>query len=181
MAYFSEAPQYVGDTATAEHAGFELVASMEHDSDISAPWEEHDGHGEVSGWTRRAKLPGELVLCEDRDSKRFYDFAGACRIARRDGWNAAPYDVPGETARQRATKAARADFDRLRAWCNDDWHWCGLVVVVKRDGIELGRSSIWGTESDRGEHLVTLVNECAEEALSEAREALAGLCQCEEA
>lgn len=115
------------------------------------------------------------MLCDDNrtglrgnTSRRFYDFAEACRIALRDGWNAAPYDVQGETPRQRAAKAARADFERLRAWCNDDWQWCGVIVTASREGIDLGRASLWGIESDAGAYLVEVANELAGEAIAEA-------------
>lgn len=151
-----------------ERDGFTLRARIEHDEHTGAPWEEHDGHGPVSDWTRRDKLPGELILCDDGRQKRFYDFAEACRIALRDGWNAKPYDVPGETPRQRAAKAARADYDWLRAWCDDSWNWCGVVVTASRAGVELGRASLWGIESDAGSYLVETANELAGEALAEA-------------
>lgn len=153
---------------TIERDGFTLRARIKHDSDTGAPWEEHDGHGPVSDWTRRDKLPGELILCDDGRQKRFYDFAEACRIARRDGWNAKPYDVPGETPRQRAAKAARADYDRLRAWCDDSWNWCGVVVTASRAGVELGTASLWGIESNAGAYLVEVANELTAEALAEA-------------
>ena len=48
---------------TIERDGFTLRARIEHDSDTGAPWEEHDGHGPVSDWEVRDKLPGELILC----------------------------------------------------------------------------------------------------------------------
>lgn len=153
---------------TIERDGFTLRARIEHDSDTGAPWEEHDGHGPVSDWTRRDKLPGELLLCYDGRQKRFYDFAEACRIARRDGWNAAPYQVEGETPRQRAARAALADFEHLRGWCNDSWNWCGVVVTAERAGVELGRASLWGIESDAGAYLVEVANELAAEAVAEA-------------
>lgn len=151
---------------TIERDGFTLRARIEHDSDTGAPWEEH-GHGPVTDWTRRDKLPGELLLCNDGRQKRFYDFAEACRIARRDGWNAAPYQVEGETPRQRAARAALADYKHLRGWCNDSWGWCGVVVTASRAGVELGRASLWGIESDAG-YLVEVANELAGEAVAEA-------------
>lgn len=164
--------------------GFTFTATIEHDSDHGAPWEESDCHGPVSDWRRKnwegywPKAPGELLLCEDSRSALFYDFQEACRIALRDGWNTAPYDVPGETRRQRAARAARADFERLRAWCNDDWHWCGIVVTAYRNGIELGSASLWGIESDSSDYLEETARELCEEAMEQAREALASLCEC---
>lgn len=166
--------------------GFTFTATIEHDSGHGAPWEESDCHGPVSDWRRKSdKAPGELILCDDNrtglrcDTRcRFYDFQEACRIALRDGWNTAPYDTPGETPRQRAAGAARADFERLRAWCNDEWHWCGVVVTAYRNGIELGSASLWGIESDSGEYLEQVARELCEEAMEQAREALASLCDC---
>lgn len=68
----------------------EFTVSIEPDNDHGAPWDEECGHGDVSEWTTRSKLPGELVLSSDHSSYRYYDFAGACRIARRDGWGFLP-------------------------------------------------------------------------------------------
>lgn len=81
---------YDGETFEFEHNGVAYVATIERDDCHGAPWEEEDGHGDVSEWTTRDKLPGEMVLNEDGRSKRFYDFAGACKIARRDGWGFLP-------------------------------------------------------------------------------------------
>ena len=75
---------------TIEIDGRTFNVTIEPDSSHGAPWEEEDGHGPVSEWTRRDKRPGERVLCEDRGSRRYYDFAEACRIARRDGWGWLP-------------------------------------------------------------------------------------------
>jgi hypothetical protein len=69
------------------------VVAIVPDSDHGAPWEEECGHGTVSDWTRRAKAPGEIVLYQDRDSKRFYDFAEAVRTAKRDGWGFMPHEM----------------------------------------------------------------------------------------
>lgn len=125
---------------------------IEHDADHGAPWENEDGHGPVSDWTTRDKHPGELVLNTDRGSKRYYDFADACRIALRDGWDAAPHNDGSETKRQQAAKAARANFEHLRGWCDDEWRYVGVIVtLLDDDGQETEVSdSLWGIEdSDR--------------------------------
>lgn len=78
-----------------------------------------DPHGLVSEWrsdglgSRPTKRPGERRLA---GSARFYDFATACRIARRDGWECPGGQRPGETARAYAARAAEGDFRRLGAW-----------------------------------------------------------------
>jgi len=56
------------------------------DDDFTVPWNRSDGHGPVSEWTTRDKRPGEWILSQDRSSRRFYDAAGAMRIALSDGW-----------------------------------------------------------------------------------------------
>jgi len=93
---FDELPDYVGSTVTTTHDGFDLSLRMESDDYMPAPWDNEDGHGPVSDWRRPRynghahKYPGELELCNDHGSARFYDFAEACRIARRDGWGVSP-------------------------------------------------------------------------------------------
>lgn len=196
---------------TFNHGGHWFRVSLPRDDDRGAPWDETPGHGPVSDWTRRQKAPGELVLCEDRGSRRYYDFAEACRIARRDDWGflpgdletfrndsgqwvarvAARYNQPAQfesvaadinaairavyaqhratfaSARAYAGAAAQADFERLRAWCNDDWHYVGVVVEMLDDDNEvLDSESLWGIESDAGAYLDDTARELADEILS---------------
>jgi hypothetical protein len=161
------------DTIEATSNGFRFVATVHHDDDTGEPWKEHDGHGPVSDWTRRDKLPGELVLSSDGQSKRYYDFAEACRIARAEGWGCGT-DIEGETARQKAARAARHDFEVLRAWCNDQWAWCGIAVqVFGPDDAELCGEydfALWGIEynypgSDNS-YLIEVANDLASEAIA---------------
>lgn len=142
-----------GDESTVEVDGFTVCARIERDETFGAPWEEHDGHGEVSDWTTRPKLAGEFVLSQEGftgGTRRYYDFAGACRTARADGWGTADGQQPEESARQYAARAALEDFERLKAWCNDWWCWAGVVLTVSREDVELGGASLWGIESDAG-------------------------------
>ena len=73
-----------------EKGGVTFRARTEYDEDHGTPWENEDGHGPVSDWTRRKKLPGEIVLAEDRGSYRYYDYAEACKIARKEAWGYLP-------------------------------------------------------------------------------------------
>lgn len=148
------------------HEGRAFRARLEVDQDMVAPWDNECGHGDVSEWTTRSKAPGELVLAESGRLKRYYDFAGAVAIAKRDGWNAAPYYPPGEeTKGQRAHKAAMADFKRLRDWCRDEWHYVGVVVEPLDDeGEPTGEAaSLWGIESDCNEYQAEVAIELAQE------------------
>ena len=154
------------------------VIAIVRDDCSDAPWEREDGHGEVTDWTSRAKAPGELVLNEDYGSYRYYDFTGACELALRDGWGSEPFDIPGETRKQRAARAARADYERLRRWCNDDWYYIGVCLFeLPRDGVErdpehiadaapfgiLKHAALWGIESDSPDYHETVARELMSE------------------
>jgi hypothetical protein len=172
---FTSVPGY-GYTVTAEVDGFMLAARIEYDDCGDTPWERGDGHGPVSEWTSRGKRPGEWVLCQDRGSRRYYDAQAAVRQAKEEGWDAPPYGVG--TTGERATRAVKADFERLRAWCNDEWSYVGVVVSVSRNGVVLDEhaASLWGIESDAGDYLREVANELADEALDAGRVALARVC-----
>lgn len=92
------------DSFDFEHAGRTFRAAILADYDHGAPWDNEDGHGPVTDWERRAKAPGELVLCGDGRgglgtdyARRFYDFAEAVQIARRDSWGFLPGPLVIET------------------------------------------------------------------------------------
>ena len=132
--------------------GRELTFSvrLEDDNDHGHPWEDCEGHGPVTDWENRNKRPGELILNTSHGSKRFYDFAEACRIALRDGWDhVASRPEPPETPRQKAARAARADFEFLEAYCQDQWGYVGVVVTLLDDeGEETDHTdSLWGVEN----------------------------------
>lgn len=149
-------------TENIEHMGYTFRVEHVADHDHGAPWEMEDGHGVVSNWTTRDKYPGELVLNSDRSSKRFYDLAETCRIALRDGWGARGAK-DGMTSRQIAACAAREDYERLLAWCNDEWHYVGVVVtLLDIEGNETdAQQSVWGVESDAVGYLGEVAHELA--------------------
>ena len=134
----------------------ELTFSVrfEDDNDSGAPWANEDGHGPVSGWERRNKRANEMVLNQDRGSYRFYDYAEACKIALRDGWDSYPLNDGSQSKRQQAAKAALADFENLRAWCANEWRYVGVIVTLLDDnGEETNVSeSLWGVEDKDDYH-----------------------------
>lgn len=67
-----------------------FVVAVMPDSDMGAPWKEHDGHGVVSELTGRAKRPGEVVLHQDRRGARYYDWQESCKRARDEAWGGLP-------------------------------------------------------------------------------------------
>ena len=130
------------ETTTREYAGRTITIDWFCDTNCEAPWEHEDGHGTVSDWTRRGKRPGEVVLHEDRGSYRYYDWAEAIKIAKRDGWDAPPYKTG--TKGQQADRAVKADFELLEGWCNDDWCWVGYSARI--EGMDW-EDSLWGIDS----------------------------------
>ncbi len=154
-------------TETRESGTMSFRVEWFYDDDSDAPWDREDGHGPVSDWTTRDKRPGEMILCSDRRMKRFYDFAEAVKIARRDGWNTAPFNWPSKGARAHA--AALADYDRMRQWCTDQWHYCGIVVTLldadgEPDSVD---ASLWGIESDSPDYHEEVIGELITECLSQ--------------
>jgi hypothetical protein len=147
-----------------EHNGHEYTVTIEDDTNTGAPWLESEGHGPVSEWTTRDKRPGELVLSEDGRAKRFYDFSAACKLARADGWDAAPYNTGQESKRQQAQKAALSDFDYLRRWCAGDWRYVGVTVRRAGDCACCAPSeSVWGVESGCEDYILEIAAQLADE------------------
>lgn len=163
---------------TVEKIGGYTVEFM-HDADADAPWENCEGHGTVRksynahSEHRSDKKPGERPLnCPGRNEYQYYyDWQEAIQIAKRDGWNAAPFDAP-----DRVRRAVQSDFDYLRGYLAEEWFYVG-VVVKDPDGETL--KALWGVETLRGYHLEVaqeLVSQCIEDrraawrcALKEAR------------
>lgn len=167
---------YHGETISAMVKGFKITARLEHDPDAGTPWENCAGHGPVTDWTHRAKRPSERILCEDHDARRYYDIAEAVKIAGRDEWDAPPYG--GTDIGKRVVRAVEADFQRLRAWCHDEWYYVAVVLSVSRNGITLDEhaASLCGIESDSGKYLTDVANDLADEALAVGRAKLKELC-----
>lgn len=158
---------------TITYSGLTFAVRTEDDTDHGAPWDECDGHGVVSQWTTRSKYPGELVLCEDRGQRRFYDFAASMRIAKRDGWGLSDEHKAEMAAKlgREATRgeivaeSVRLDYEYLRRWCNDQWRYVGVIVtLLDVEGEQTSRdASLWGIESDADDYLAEVSRELAQE------------------
>jgi hypothetical protein len=64
----------------------------------------------------------------------------------------------------KAAAAAMADFERLRGWCNDEWHWCGVVVTLNTGGTE-HEASLWGIESDADDYIEEVISDLMHQCL----------------
>jgi hypothetical protein len=156
------------DSFDFTYDGQTFHAEIHFDDYADAPWENSDGHGIVSDWTTRAKRPGEWVLNKDRNSFRYYDAKATLAFAIRDGWGCPGFQTEGMTRKQVAAEAVRRDFEYLKAWCNDDWHYVGVCVFPLDDeGNELKSfgHSCWGIESESTDYIKETANELAREAL----------------
>lgn len=169
-----------GDEFT--HAGRTFIVHIESEDDATPPWERADCHGPVSEWTSRNKLPGEWVLNSDGRGRarngrsRFYDAEAATRIAKRDRWGigddarAALAAKLGRepTAGEVTAEAVRRDYEFLRGWCADEWHYVGVCVRhVSQDDGEKYTNALWGIESSEHEYIAEVAAELAEQCAAE--------------
>ena len=154
-------------------AGYTATVLVEYDEDSGPPWDDCDGHGPVTDWVTRDKRPGELVLCCGRGGKRYYDYSGALKVARKDGWDAAPYSNT-ETKGQRAHKAVMADYEHLRAWCNEEWRYVGVTVRLYHNGQKVDDDTLWGLEDCNdypAQHAAEQINYMVEHHIAERAQA----------
>jgi len=144
-------------TKTITHDGYTVHIHVHHDEDMGEPWKEHDGHGIVSEWIVRGKSPGELVLCSDRNSRRYYDYKATLEIAKKDGWGLCEKSKAAlaaklgrkPTAKEIRHASVMEDYEHLRAWCNDEWSWTGYTTTIETpDGATIEGDSCWGFDGE---------------------------------
>ena len=158
-----------------DHAGKTFLAEIYTDGDSCAPWGDSDGHGIVSEWETRSKLPGEWILSEYGNDRRFYDAQETMKKARAESWGLSEPALAKlcESLGRPATRgeivaaAVRADFEFLRGWCNGDWHYVGVCVrALDDDGEAIGEpfnNALWGVESGDTAYIREVAAELASE------------------
>lgn len=114
------------DFTTAKGTHYRVRVS--YDDFADEPWNYCDGHGPVSEWTTRDKRAGELILAADGRRKMLYNFQEAIKKAKAEGWDAEPYKTG--TKGEQAVRAAMADYKYLKSWCDNEWHYAVLHVVL---------------------------------------------------
>lgn len=100
-------------------------------------------------------------------------FKGRELVTFRSDWhddiNAAIWQVHNAhrvtmSAQEYAALAAMQDFKRLKAWCDDEWHYVGVrVELLADDETADGEESLWGIESDAGKYLDDVAAELIDE------------------
>jgi hypothetical protein len=96
-------------------------------------------------------------------------------------WSAEGFDLCARVWRDSDTKPTEYDCYEpadIERWKNDEWFYCGVVVSVSLNGVELSdhASSLWGVDCNFGDdnaYLADVAQELEEDALITARHALA--------
>jgi hypothetical protein len=131
------------------------------------------------GW-----LPGKLVV--ERDTPSLGD--GTACGGRATCWEFTAYNPENfnkaisavykmhestMTPEQYAARAAERDFKVLKAWCDDEWRWCGVVLSTSYNGREIleNAAALWGIESNYPDSDNSYLAEVADSLLDEALEA----------
>lgn len=150
---------------TIEVNGRQFGVRVERDEFMGEPWKEHDGHGIVSEWTTRPKRPGERILIQNRDSRRYYDVAATLAIAKREGWGTA--GTEGLTGKAKAAKAVDADFEFIRGWCADEWEWVVVEVwPIDEHRKRTGESQYLGGVESLGDYWLEVATELARDIIA---------------
>jgi hypothetical protein len=87
---------------------------------------------------------------------------------------------PGPNHRQRFAEAQAKAEAVMEGWRKGDWFYCGIMLAVSLEGVDLAvQVSLWGIEANYpgtdNSYLTEVANELLPEAITVARERLAGL------
>ena len=168
---------YNGDSIELR-AGLFATVYVDIDDSCEKPWEAEDCHGIIE--ERRANYtgyiptaPGERVIFKDRNYGYVYDEKGTLERARSEGWGLPEKDRQGLTQRQITAEAVRRDMDSMRAWLNDEWHYCVVTVrITDSEGMEIADASLGGVSDQCAQYITETANEVLSEALAQLPDAL---------
>jgi hypothetical protein len=147
---------YLCDGDEFSFKGMTFKVKFDYDDCGEAPWDHCDGHGKVRvvskpHWHREnVKRPGERPMNKPthHEVQYLYDWEGAAKAAREDGWNTEPHDAP-----HRIQRSVQADFDFLSGWVNNEWHYMLVTVyLLDNDGNVVDESTVGGVESYKDYH-----------------------------
>lgn len=182
------------NTETREIDGRKYRIDWHYDDTSGRPEDESDGHGvcidlsynpedylrdhdpEEDGEPDmeevvRHKMMRVLSRAFRNGVYRVYDVRETMKMAKQDGWRNLKWEAehPEATEEEKLMAAVDADFNYLQGWYNDDWHWCGITVMLLDDegdltGDEEGdptedEASLWGLCSDDDEYHEEVIKE----------------------
>lgn len=179
-------PRYAGQKGeTAQRDGFDLVIRLEYDND-GFTWATGCRYGRATCYRIEDQQPGDFIARKvldghapdprahdglqpdyERDCETYGEIRGQ---VRRLGKHAS--DVYARKRIRDAMKRAEAMNDGRGPSA------VGVHVVASKGGIVLGENSLWGLTDEDRDYLAEVADDCAAEAIREARDALARLCQC---
>jgi hypothetical protein len=129
--------------------GKKYHVELYYDHDMGAPQEEGDGYGVIErmNWnpTDEEQLEQHLLDYEPEieeetrlrmmrklRSALYYDVLSSLHKAREDGWGAGEEwkaANPNATKEEELMYVVDKDFDHLKGWYDDDWHWVTVSVA----------------------------------------------------
>ncbi len=161
------------DGQIIEKCGFKFRVNIENDNDHCPPWEDDEGAGVVTDWVNRSKRPHELLLNANSRVKRFFDVKATTEKANEQGWGlteekrAELREKLGKepTRKQVIAKAVDLEYKHLKAYCDDDWYYVGVIVTQIFTGKEKldYANACWGFESKDEQG----IKECAEDFMNQ--------------
>lgn len=145
---------YAGEEVTELPNGWKIKVEFHHDSDSGPPWKECDGMGVIEESPRYWGDLHESYRDWRMGEYHYFDWKATLPIAIKEGWDSKPY---GSTDKQeRAMRAMRSTYEYLRRWCDDQWWYVGMIVILlDEDDTELAEESCWRYESDAMDHLTS--------------------------
>ena len=125
--------------------GFTVMYMFEYDTDSGPPWADEDVDLMRHGYLRADKKNNERPILTNQGEYWFFDWAAACKLARRDKWNTPPYNAPNQVER-----AVQNLFDYYKAYLNEEWHYVGITVwLAEHPQYE---HAVWGFETYQDYH-----------------------------
>lgn len=176
------------NTETREIDGRKYRIEWQYDDTSGRPEGESDGHGVCADINFDPKTfgedpeDGELDLEEvvrhkmmrvlDTASRRqtwyrVYDVWETMKVAKANGWRDLKWEAehPNATEEEKLMAAVDADFNYLQGWYDDDWHWCGItIMLLDEEGDDTEHeASLWGLTSDDAEYHEEVIKELVSE------------------
>lgn len=95
-------------------------------------------------------------------------------------WSVDGFDITATVHQDtdtRPTEFECYDDAQIQAWKDDDWFYCGVVLSVSRNGVEVSHhaASLWGIDCNLGEdndYLSEVCEDLQSEALEQAKQDL---------
>lgn len=148
------------DTTIWQKEGFTLRAEVQYDVASDTDWHRMEQAG-FSLHTEEPLNPKDLPLI------RFTESSVVHRGPARTYWGLYHGNM----------EYIEESKERIRRFMRDEWSFIGVTVTASKAGVELGRASVWGIESDSGNPVLNEVaGDLQHEAITEAKKKLEELC-----